>query len=1123
MGDIDGDGDTDAVGANYGAGSVIWTNQGGAQNGTPGHFDATYLAAAYQSEAIELADLDGDGDLDLFQANYLQGNRVWLNQGGRQGGIQGQFSDTFQVLGNFYSRDVSLGDVDGDGDLDAFVANDGQGNRVWLNQADRGSGGVFLDSGQSLGNAYSEAVELGDLDNDGDLDAFVANYNSNRVWLNQGGVQGGTVGQFVENGQTLGALDSSGVRLGDVDNDGDLDAFVTNARNGQRVWINLGQAQDGVAGTFADSGQVLGTGSGQDVALGDVDGDGDLDAFVATGLNQNNGGAPNEVWLNQGGVESGTLGTFADSGQRLGRFIALGVEMADFDSDGDLDVFSAAGGGRGADSSRVWFNLGGDQAGRIAEFASVDQFLGADRSEAVGLGDLDGDGDVDAVIARESGGSQISVNQGGVQGGTTGLFLDGQQLTASRTRDIELGDLDGDGDLDLFFANQFEGNVIWFNQGGAQGGTEGEFAAGQTLGDRQNRAIAVSLGDVDGDGDLDAFVVDSEYQASSRIWVNQGGRQGGASGLFLDSGQSIVNLSATDVALGDLDGDGDLDAFVTDRQYLGNRVWLNQGGVQGGVQGSFVDSGQELGSRQNWYSDGVDLGDVDGDGDLDAFVANSDRYGNRVLINQGGAQGGTPGVFVDGGQRLGVQPSRDVALADLDGDGDLDAFVINSDDAIRVGDEYVYGNRIWINQGGRQEGVLGTFADSGQALSIYTINYDSENIALGDVDGDGDLDALVANDYSSARVWLNGGITTRRQVESTTLDVREDGAGVPTFRWRRIASAANYQVYVTRVGDGVALNQARISGTTLTPEKAWPNGTYRAEIRGFTADRRALLWSDRVTFVIDQSETPLARVSVDATGRPTITWSEVPDAVSYQLYVTQNGRGKVLNVRANGTEFTPDTAWAVGKYRAEIRGFDANNRPLTWSNRPTLEITRSEVAQLDVNVSGTGVPTWTWSDVADAERYQLYVARIGDGRVLNTSVSDTRYTANQSWLPGRYRAEVRGFDSENRPFGWSGIVSFEIEAGLLPPSTSPKPGVVSGPRPTLEWHASVGATSYEIYLKHTGGDGIAPLGKIVQQRGIETTSYVHDEDLSRGNYFFEIRAYGDGRSAWSRKFTFEVV
>jgi len=91
------------------------------------------------------------------------------------------------------AQGVDLGDLDGDGDLDAFVANtgssdEGSGNTIWLNDGQ----GKFYDSGLRLGHSYSLDIALGDLDSDGDLDAFVANSffshssvdKSNRVWLN---------------------------------------------------------------------------------------------------------------------------------------------------------------------------------------------------------------------------------------------------------------------------------------------------------------------------------------------------------------------------------------------------------------------------------------------------------------------------------------------------------------------------------------------------------------------------------------------------------------------------------------------------------------------------------------------------------------------------------------------------------------------------------------------------------------------------------------------------------------------------------------------------------------------------------------------------------------------------
>ena len=294
---------------------------------------------------------------------------MWLNNG------SGDFTDSGQSLGNNNSSSVALGDVDGDGDLDAFIANRGQGHRVWLNNGN----GIFTDSGQSLGNHDSHDVTLGDVDGDGDLDAFVANYrHGHRVWLNDG------LGIFTDSGQRLGDKRSLGVSLGDVDGDGDLDAFVANRSYGNLVWLNDG------SGTFTKSGRKVGHNNSEDVALGDVDGDGDLDAIVA------NRSPGNLVWLNDGN------GTFTDSGQSLGNHLSLGVSLGDVDGDGDLDAFVANWG----QGNRVWIN---DGSGAFADSA---QSLGIHASHDVTLGDVDGDGDLDGFVANNSGqGNHLWINR----------------------------------------------------------------------------------------------------------------------------------------------------------------------------------------------------------------------------------------------------------------------------------------------------------------------------------------------------------------------------------------------------------------------------------------------------------------------------------------------------------------------------------------------------------------------------------------------------------------------------------------------------------------------------------------------------------------------------------------
>ena len=135
---------------------------------------------------------------------------------------------------------------------------------------------------------------------------------------------------FNDNGQALGSSQSNAVSLGDLDGDGDLDAFVSNGTNADqpnRIWLNDGN------GTFNDSGQTLGSNRSQSVKLGDLDNDGDLDAFVANNFNQGTQqfGGPNKVWLNSTVIDPFGNGSFED-----------GLSFWNIDS-GSVDLIHASG------------------------------------------------------------------------------------------------------------------------------------------------------------------------------------------------------------------------------------------------------------------------------------------------------------------------------------------------------------------------------------------------------------------------------------------------------------------------------------------------------------------------------------------------------------------------------------------------------------------------------------------------------------------------------------------------------------------------------------------------------------------------------------------------------------
>jgi hypothetical protein len=359
------------------------------------------------------------------------------------------------------------------------------------------------------------------------------------------------------------------VALGDLDGDGDLDAFLANGENEvpepNTVWLNDG------AGNFHNSGQQVGSWESRHVILADMDGDGMLDAVVA-----NTG--PISIYLNRGqGVF--TTATVNLGQQDPGSYI-LAPAIGDVNGDGWLDVFG--GGCCGAteiwDDGRrevhpshdsLWLNNG--QGG----FTDSGQKFDIMGTKAIALGDLDGNGHLDAFFANHSSHLGNGENLDSFQANTV-WFNDGQGffrvseqvLGEAMSQAVVLGDLDGDGDLDAFVGNEHE-DEVWLNQGGRQGGEEGSFILAASIGDR-SATRALFLADFDGDGDLDVLVVGGR---SGQVWFNDGLAE-------FTRGPRFDFEAHHALAVGDLDGDGSPDIFAGSVNH-GILVWLNDG------QGSF--------------------------------------------------------------------------------------------------------------------------------------------------------------------------------------------------------------------------------------------------------------------------------------------------------------------------------------------------------------------------------------------------------------------------------------------------------------------------------------------------------------------------------------------------------
>jgi len=720
----------------------------------------TYLSGGVYAVSVAVGDFNGDGNLDLAVANQCSQNNC---DSGTVSVLLGNGDGTYQAAqsfssGGYEAYSVAVGDVNKDGKADLIVANGCHS----ANQCTRGNIGVLLGNGDgtfqsaqtySSGGVVASSVAIADVNRDGNPDLLVANQCLNSS-CTSGGVSvllGKGNGTFrTAQSYATGGLTAVSVAVGHFNGAKKIDLVVANecqssgSCNGS-VGILLGNGN----GTFQPvQTYASGGASAVSVATGDFNGDGKNDLVVANQcLSIGSCGNGNVgVLLGNGDGTFQPAQTYASGGNNTSA-----VAVSDLTGNGQLDLVLSnqcqMSGTCNVGSVSVLLGNGDGTFQPAQNYISDGVF-----ADFAGVGDWNGDKKPDLAVINQC---QTSVNCSGIVtiflGNGDGTFQAPPSYASGGydADSVALGDLNGDGILDLVVANLCQSDNCSQGTNGIVsvllGNGDGTFQAPQEYATGGFGSSSVAIGDFNGDGNADV-VVANQCSASDC-------KSGGSVSTLLGNGngtlQAAQNYSsggytALSVAIADFNNDGTLDLAVTnqcqDTTCQNGSVSVLMGNGDGTFQSaqSFASGGYE--------TNFVAIGDFNGDGNPDLALTSQcqdstcQNGGVSVLLGNGNGTFQTAQTYSSAGFE-----ADSVAVTDVNGDGRADLVVSSlCQGASNCDNGFV---QTLIGRGN------GTFYP---AHGYSSGEQNSYSLVTSDFNGDGNADIVVANEDSTSLLLGNG-------------------------------------------------------------------------------------------------------------------------------------------------------------------------------------------------------------------------------------------------------------------------------------------------------------------------------------------------------------------------------
>lgn len=665
-----------------------------------------------EPDTVHVADLDGDGDLDVMSASFFDDTIAWYENIGSAPDSSAPLFEVHIVSDDVPSAySIYAADVDGDGRLDLLTASSTDDTIAWW-WNDGGSPPQFEKRVISTNADFAYSVYAADFSGNGYTDVVSASRIDNKVaWYENDGAASPS---FTERIITTDLDDPRQVQVADVNMDGRPDVLTASSNDDSIIWW---ENEGGTQPTFAPRIVTTDAMGAFDVVAADVNGDGAPDLISASA------GDNTVAWYESDGAVNPTFTRRIIDSQADN---VISAAPADVNGNGHVDIIAAVFG----EGVILWYENDGSAEPQFTRRAVTIAATGA--FDVVGA-DLDEDGD-DDIVAAVAGAGKVAWFRSMGESDPTPFPDRVVSLEADGAFSAQAADLDGDGDTDVVAASRIDNTVIW-HENIAGPNAPPQFVE-RILSDEAMGAVDVHIADVNGDGTLDVLAA-SNFDNTVRMFEQRPGEDS----LFVERIVSDDISSVIAVETGNIDGDGLLDV-LTASFGSGKLEWhRNTGKRPIEFETKLIVDESEIGTF-------VDLApaDLNGNGHLDIVTAirgvTPPRV-DRIVWYENDGDPESPS-FTRHWITAEAEGARSFAVADIDQDGDMD-FVV----ALAQRNQIV----LYRNDGR----PLPTFSKT----IVSDITYGAWSVFIVDVDGDGHLDICAASAEDNKVSWhRNNGAAT---------------------------------------------------------------------------------------------------------------------------------------------------------------------------------------------------------------------------------------------------------------------------------------------------------------------------------------------------------------------------